>query len=176
MSETALWFLDKTQEIVIVLTAVAILYTRFSPGALYFTTGAVAASRVAKVLKLILRQQRPQNARKSWTYGMPSTHSTVIIYYATYIPLASLYLEPEVPYSSLPRLLPLAIVVPWAATIACSRVWLGHHTFGQVAAGSAAGVICGLGWFWWWNHGAEELAGEITSLVLERVLPWVAPK
>jgi len=176
MSDTALWLLDKIQEIVIALTATAILYTRFSPGALYFTTGAVAASRVGKGLKLILRQPRPENARKSWTYGMPSTHSTVIIYYATYITLASLYLTPTTPYSSLPQLLPPAIVVPWAATIACSRVWLGHHTFAQVAAGSAVGMSFGLGWFWWWNHGAEELAGEVTSRGLELVMPWLAPK
>ena len=63
---------------------------------------------------------------------MPSTHSSVIIYYATYVTLASLFLEPEQPWSKLPGFVPPLVIVPWATTIAISRVWLGHHTFEQV--------------------------------------------
>jgi len=158
-----LWLLDKTQEIVTILTASAILYTRFDPGAIYFTIGAVTASRVGWLLKRVFRQPRPAHAREKWTYGMPSTHSTVIIYYATYITLACLYLTPTSPYSDCPPLLPLAVVVPWAATIACSRVWLGHHSLPQVAAGSLVGATFALGWFWWWKNGADELISRAVN-------------
>lgn len=63
---------------------------------------------------------------------MPSTHSAVIIYYATYVSIASLLLTPEPPYSLIPIWLGPLIVVPWGISIATSRIWLGHHTLKQV--------------------------------------------
>ncbi|KIO29312.1 hypothetical protein M407DRAFT_242663 [Tulasnella calospora MUT 4182] len=165
----ALYFLDHTQEVVIALTACTILYTHFSPGAVYFTTGAVTVSRVAKLLKHIFRKPRPEGSTEKLTYGMPSTHSSVIIYYATYVSLAALLLRPEPPWSALPQYFGPLFVAPWAVTIAISRIWLGHHTVEQVAAGSTVGVLFGCGWFWWWNHGAAEL----TSRQLDKILPYI---
>lgn len=72
---------------------------------------------------------------------MPSTHSSVIIYYATYVSLASLLLRPESPWSALPQYFGLLIVAPWAVTIAISRIWLGHHTAEQVKYLSIARTI-----------------------------------
>ena len=59
----------QTQEIVTGLTAMAILYSRFAPGAVYFTTGAIGASRVAKALKLCFRKPRPVGSSQKLTYG-----------------------------------------------------------------------------------------------------------
>jgi len=47
-----------------------------------------------------------------------------------------------------------------AATIATSRIWLGHHTIKQVLAGVFLGVTMAFGWFYGWTHGVKELCWE----------------
>ena len=120
-------------------------------------------------------------------YRMPSTHSAVIIYYCTYVSIASMYLKPEPPYSMLPAVLPPLVIVPWGVTIAVSRIWLGHHTVKQVrlscslnssrllisslqvCVGSLVGILFALGWFSWWTRGAEQLTEEAIRFVLQGV-------
>lgn len=65
----------QTQEVVTALTACTILYTDFSPGAVYFTIGAVAVSRVAKLLKHIFRKPRPEGSTEKMTYGYENMSS-----------------------------------------------------------------------------------------------------
>jgi len=163
-----LYFYDQTNWVVISLTSSFIVYTRFSPGPVYFSIGAVAASRVAKILKLLLREKRPEGSRLAKTYGMPSTHSSVISYYAAYTLLATLYFPREMPYASWPKWLPPLVVLPWAISIVFSRIWLGHHTLNQVLAGSAIGVTFALGWFQWWQEGD---AKALTSDAIRYFIP-----
>ncbi|KAG8891471.1 putative actin patch assembly and actin polymerization protein, partial [Tulasnella sp. 403] len=92
-----------------------------SPGSVYFGFGAVMATRIAKLLKLCFRKPRPAHSTEKLTYGMPSTHSTTIIYYATYVSLAAALLPPEPPYSFIPWLLPPLTIMPLATSIALSR-------------------------------------------------------
>ena len=86
---------------------------------------------------------------------MPSTHSATITYFATYITLACAYLpiHPTFPPSLLTRVVPPLICVPLASTIAVSRIWLGHHTVPQVAAGVAYGLVYTPLMFRLWTHG-----------------------
>lgn len=84
---------------------------------------------------------------------MPSTHSSSCTFFAAYATLASLYLPVH------PRLHPAAIyaplvMVPWASLIVSSRVWLGYHTWPQVAAGTALGVVFASVWFRLWIEDA----------------------
>ncbi|OJT05935.1 hypothetical protein TRAPUB_3225 [Trametes pubescens] len=138
-----------------------LLYTR-SAGVAYFTAGAVLCSLTVKVLKRCLRQPRPvitANGKRKKTYGMPSTHSAVITYFATYITLACMYLpiHPSLPASpALTRVLPPLVVVPLASTIALSRIWLGHHTWPQVTVGVAHGLLFAPLWFKLWTDGWDE--------------------
>jgi len=165
-------FLDRTNFTVAGLTAFAILLTR-SAGTAYFAAGALACSLSVKVLKHGIRQPRPALGKKK-TYGMPSTHSATITYYATFVPLACIYLplHPSVPAGEMARVLVPLIVVPWAALIAMSRVWLRHHTWAQVAVGCAYGVAFASVWFALWTrvglneHGpmAEELVHTFFGL------------
>ncbi|KAI0686074.1 phosphatidic acid phosphatase type 2/haloperoxidase [Cytidiella melzeri] len=155
-------FLDRTSYIVTGVTALSLLYTR-SAGVLYFVIGALVCSRVVKFTKRFVRQPRPLHSlpgRQKQSYGMPSTHSAVVTYYAVYTPLAAylLPLHPSLPPAA--RILGPLVVVPWASAIAVSRVWLGHHTWAQVGAGSSLGVVFGLMWFRMWVQGIN-LHGKV---------------
>ena len=88
---------------------------------------------------------------------MPSTHSAVITYYAAYTALASAYLpiHPMIPDTPWTRIIVPSIVVPWAAAIAISRIWLGHHTIPQVLAGSVHGILFTYMWYSIWLRGAN---------------------
>ncbi|KZP25420.1 PAP2-domain-containing protein [Athelia psychrophila] len=156
-----LWllFLDRTNLTVTSLTACFLAHTR-SVGVAYFVAGAVMTSLTVKVLKRILRQPRPVNIvpalqKGSKNYGMPSTHSATITYYATYVPLACLYLpiHPSLPDNRLMRYVPPAIIIPWAMLICVSRNWLGHHSWPQVAVGCLHGLAFACFWFSLWTHG-----------------------
>ncbi|KAI0772888.1 hypothetical protein BD413DRAFT_542912 [Trametes elegans] len=167
------WYLhalEKTNLIVTSLTACVVLYTR-SAGVAYFALGAVVCSLTVKIVKRCVRQPRPVvvNGKRKKTYGMPSTHSAVITHYAVYVALACAYLpiHPSLPASpALSRVVPVLIVLPLAGTIAVSRIWLGHHTWTQVAAGCAYGMLFAPLWFKLWTGGLDEYGH-----VLEGMLP-----
>jgi len=132
----------------------------------YTVAGAIVTTIIAKTLKVIIRQPRPdsipspptspEKRREKVTYGMPSTHSSSIIFFATYITL-------QLFSSSLPQLAILflsAAVIVTALSVVWSRVELGHHTRGQVIAGMVLGLLCGLGWdAWWWRWWKPWLVG-----------------
>jgi dolichyldiphosphatase len=103
---------------------------------------------------------------------MPSTHSASISFYATYIPLACAYLPLHgslVTGSPFIRTLTPVVVLPWAATVLASRVWLGHHTWAQVFAGAALGLVFGALWFEGWTRGVNEY-GWMVERALEPYL------
>lgn len=89
---------------------------------------------------------------------MPSTHSAVITYYAAYTVVASLFLpiHHSLPDESITRTVIPLVVVPWAAAIAISRTWLGHHTWRQVGAGCLHGLVFTYMWFNIWVRGANK--------------------
>ncbi|KAJ7632601.1 PAP2-domain-containing protein [Roridomyces roridus] len=118
-------FLDHTNITVTGLTAVVVLFTR-SAGVAYFSAGALACSLSVKVLKRAIRQPRPKKSTGKKTYGMPSTHSATIAYYAAFISLACAYLplHPTLPGGeALLRTGVRMLVIPWATLIALSRLW-----------------------------------------------------
>ena len=101
----------------------------------------------------------------TWTRqcSMPSTHSAVIAYYATYSLLASLFLpvHKSLPQTELTRIVLPLIVVPWSTAIAVSRIWLGHHTVPQVLVGAAHGVVLAPLWFNLWLRIGDEYGGNL---------------
>ncbi|KAI0649910.1 phosphatidic acid phosphatase type 2/haloperoxidase, partial [Trametes meyenii] len=158
-----------TNAIVTTLTAAFLAYTR-SVGVAYFVAGAVLCSITVKILKRCVRQPRPVivDGRRKKTYGMPSTHSAVITFFAAYITLACMRLpiHPSLPASpALSRALPPLVVIPLASTIAVSRIWLGHHTWPQVVAGCAYGLLCAPVWFWLWTSGWNEYGRVVEAMV-----------
>ncbi|KAG1891023.1 hypothetical protein F4604DRAFT_1703888 [Suillus subluteus] len=164
-----LWlkFLDQTSKIVTTLTAGVFLYTR-SAGVAYFMTGAVSCTALAKSIKKTIRQERPlvRSGRKV-SYGMPSSHASTSTFFATYITITCLHLpvHPTLPSSAM--FVPV-FVLPWGFMIVVSRVWLGHHTWPQVAAGAALGACCASFWFKLWMDdvaGIRTTAWEVEAMV-----------
>lgn len=104
---------------------------------------------------------------------MPSTHSATITYFAVYVPLACAFLplHPSLPDHAMSRIIPVSIVVPWAALIAMSRVWLGHHTWEQVAAGCSYGVGFAALWFALWTKGLNDY-GRLLEWTLYSHFGW----
>ncbi|KAH9950904.1 PAP2-domain-containing protein [Amylocystis lapponica] len=156
----AWWFLEQTNAIVTTLTGCFVLYTR-SAGVAYFAIGAVLCSVTVKIVKRFVRQPRPVqtlSGRKKKSYGMPSTHSAVITYFAAYITLAciALPIHSSLPSGTITRVVPLLVVLPWASIIAISRIWLGHHTWPQVGAGCAYGLLYTPLWYTLWVRGGNE--------------------
>ncbi|KAK7014876.1 hypothetical protein R3P38DRAFT_1416178 [Favolaschia claudopus] len=186
-----LWIvLDKSNLVVIGVTAVAILATRSAAVFFCGAVGAVSCSLSVKVVKLLIRQPRPVLGRKK-TYGcvepsnmssaayaplhsrMPSTHSASIGYFATYVLLASFYLplHPSIPGGETARIVVPIVVLPLASIVAMSRVWLGHHTWAQIAVGCAYGVGWAFLCFRVWTKALSE-HGQKVEHFLDRLLGW----
>ncbi|GAA5823664.1 hypothetical protein JCM11251_000717 [Rhodosporidiobolus azoricus] len=90
--QIGLYVLQNTQFVVTSLTAYFILRIR-TAHSLYFGAGTLVAAFSAKLLKKCIRQPRPVGAKKyQKTYGMPSTHSSSIAFFGTYLSLSSLLL------------------------------------------------------------------------------------
>ncbi|KAJ7273697.1 phosphatidic acid phosphatase type 2/haloperoxidase [Mycena haematopus] len=173
-ARTPPWWLsvfERTNLVVISITAVGILWTR-SAGVAYCGAAAVACSLSVKILKHGIRQPRPVLGRKK-TYGMPSTHSASIAYFGTFVLLACLYLplHPSVPGGESARIVAPILVLPLAATIALSRVWLGHHTWSQVAAGCVYGVAWACGCFVLWTRGLDQY-GQVIERAFDEFCGW----
>ncbi|KAJ3725973.1 phosphatidic acid phosphatase type 2/haloperoxidase [Lentinula raphanica] len=170
-------FLDKTNSTVISITACFLLYTQ-SSGVAYFASGVAACIMAVKMVKKLIRQERPVMERpgnqKRKTYGMPSTHSTTSTFYATYILLAAVYLpiHQSLPQNSMTRVLSLLIALPWATMIALSRLWLGHHTPAQVSVGCTLGFCFAWLWFHFWASGLNEYGFRVEQFWRSRSVVW----
>ncbi|EPS40680.1 hypothetical protein H072_5482 [Dactylellina haptotyla CBS 200.50] len=107
-------------------------------------TGQLGCEAVNFILKRLIKESRPTNL-KGKGYGMPSSHTQFMFFFATYI---SLWIA--VRNRFLPKFVKLVLPVglfALAAGVANSRVYLHYHTAKQVLVGVAAGVVIGLGWF-----------------------------
>jgi dolichyldiphosphatase len=105
-------------------------------------------------LKQIIRQPRPYHLtittsqsitiKQRKSYGMPSSHSAIIIYFATFISLQLFNLtttsSPSVKLLSFLLVFIIALLVLW------SRIELGHHTTAQVLMGMLLGIIFAVFW------------------------------
>jgi dolichyldiphosphatase len=69
------------------------IFSSYRP--LYFVACGVANSILSKVLKFILKEPRPPSAPKAG-YGMPSSHSQSILYFATVLLLTVLHSVHEI--------------------------------------------------------------------------------
>lgn len=137
--------------------------------------------KLARTLKYIIRQPRPISPigsnndgniklkklikKARCPYGMPSSHSSVVIYFATFISLQ--LFSSSAPYFT--KLLLCAIISITALSVVWSRVKLGHHTKSQVVAGVILGFSFGLLWnIWWW----KEWNSKLIKLKLDGKLGW----
>ncbi|KAK8844579.1 hypothetical protein IAR55_006426 [Kwoniella newhampshirensis] len=148
-----LYILDETHITVTLTTAFAILWTR-DAHVVWFAIGALNSSLSAKVLKKFIRSPRPppppptsskpSSIRPKRTYGMPSTHSTALTFYFSYL----LPLFPHLPY---PLLVGPLITSYWIGGL-WSRKELGYHTWEQIGVGAGFGAILAIAWRGVWEQ------------------------
>lgn len=96
------------------------------------------------ILKEHLQQDRPYGHLGDG-YGMPSSHSQFIWYFAVY---GSLYLFNYIHLDhTVWKVLTSAAMFALAILVAVSRIYLGYHTLNQVIIGSLVGISFGLFWY-----------------------------
>lgn len=166
-----LWlkFLNQTSKIVTVLTTAVLLYTR-SASVAYVGGGALLCGGLSKLIRMAIRQERPPlHSGRKVSYGMPSSHASTCTFLATYITIACLQL-PVLPTLPSSVIFAPVVILPWTFMIVMSRVWLGHHTWPQVAVGASLGVCCASFWFKLW---VDDTAGIKTiALQVETMVNW----
>ncbi|EIW73422.1 hypothetical protein M231_01947 [Tremella mesenterica] len=157
-----LYLLDKTHLTVTAATTIYVLYQRRAHP-LYFGIGAILSSISAKLVKHFIRDPRPPPAssisspvRPKRTYGMPSTHSTVLTFFLA-------YLLPQSPTFTHPYIYGTSIAAYWAAGV-WSRTKLGYHTWPQCLGGIFFGAALAWGWNSLWI-GQPSLEGNIQTLI-----------
>ncbi|KAG0697224.1 hypothetical protein DFH29DRAFT_163268 [Suillus ampliporus] len=147
-------------------TETALLYTR-SAGVAYLVTGAVLCSKLAKVTKKAIRQERPSHCSgRKVTYGMPSSHASTCTFFAVYITCACLELPVHPTFPRFAMFAPV-VVLPWTWMIAMSRVRLGYHTWPQIAAGTLLGACCASFWFQLWVKDVASVKTTASSVNVE---------
>ncbi|KAL0093448.1 phosphatidic acid phosphatase type 2/haloperoxidase [Phycomyces blakesleeanus] len=161
-----------------VLTAILLLYIR-SLHIVYFVVGSVLTAFAAKILKNAIKQPRPShssNVRSKISYGMPSSHSQVIAFFAVYIHLA--FSANAIEYSLVRSILVIFVQLT-AFLVAWSRVELGHHSLPQVLVGSVLGATIALLWYILWQEiGSkyeEKFKGDIFVIGFEKAVSLVHP-
>ncbi|KAG0294234.1 hypothetical protein BGZ96_001537 [Linnemannia gamsii] len=106
--------------------------------------GQLANELVNLILKRLVKQARPTEYLGDG-YGMPSSHSQFMAYFATYIVILmyrrSIVSEPLIPHTV------SAVVVLWSALVVYSRVHLYYHTWQQVVAGTICGFFFAIIYF-----------------------------
>ncbi|KAG0303772.1 hypothetical protein BGZ98_006300 [Dissophora globulifera] len=101
--------------------------------------GQIVNEVVNQVLKRLVKQARPTEYLGDG-YGMPSSHSQFMAYFAVY---TMILMYRSTPDFLMPHIVSTAVFV-WAALVVYSRVHLYYHTWQQVVAGTIAGAAFAL--------------------------------
>ena len=83
-------------------------------------------------------------------YGMPSSHSQFVAYFAVYLTLFLLFrhkADARVHRVPLLHYFVALLVIAVGGATAISRIYLQYHTPRQVLAGVTAGIVSAIGWF-----------------------------
>ncbi|CAG8790138.1 6454_t:CDS:2, partial [Dentiscutata erythropus] len=157
------------------LSLLVFLYVR-SFHVIYTIFGGGVVRIIVEILKRIIREPRPINCkRKKKSYGMPSSHSAIVIYFAIFISLqlytSSLYeffdfisihtIQITSPIKTFIKLILISLFSSTALSVVWSRVALGYHTKKQVIAGMTLGFCLGVIWDrLWWRFWSKTLIGQ----------------
>ena len=130
---------------------------------IYFFTGSILCAITAKVLKHLIRQPRPvvssqhENISIKTSYGMPSSHSQVMAFFATYCHCAVNYATPG-------TIALASILYIFTAMVLWSRVRLGHHSIAQVSVGTLVGVSMATIWYRLWQQHIMSISSQYISI------------
>ncbi|WIA11742.1 hypothetical protein OEZ85_011837 [Tetradesmus obliquus] len=146
---TALSVINDSTKWTVSATVFAVLLWQHNEYAAWCVVGAVFSAFLCKVLKHVIRQERPDQAQKS-DPGMPSSHANSLNFLSVYAALSLNYHT-----RSHPTAVALAVCsVTLGVFLTWLRVRLGYHTWPQVLVGAALGASTATGWFFFGTAAA----------------------
>lgn len=146
-------FISLTPLVIIVCLFTLIAFRR-DLHTITFTVGVGLNEVCNYILKHIIQEARPlrREERMLVEYGMPSSHSQLMWFVATYLLFFITFrLHHASNNNSIFESVWRHVMILWgyvvAAVVAWSRVYLEYHTTSQVLAGAALGSLLACGWF-----------------------------
>lgn len=131
----------------ILLCYVALFFSRREAETALMFAGQVGTELVSKYLKEVIKQERPNFPGITHvTYGMPSSHSQFMAYYATYLCLW-MFFRMKYHFSRERKLFRGAGVCLLSGLVCYSRYYLHYHTPEQIGVGIGVGMLLATGWF-----------------------------
>jgi len=117
-----------------------------------FFIGLLVNEGLNMVLKYTIREARPLSRQVNYTeFGMPSSHSQLMWYFAAYFIYFTLFRLHGYPgkegTTNSHKAGIIATVTSIAAFVAYSRIYLMYHTFAQVMWGGLVGTVFATFWF-----------------------------
>lgn len=132
---------------------VALILFRRDLHTIVFFIGTLVNELINALLKHWIKDPRPVSRSQIWTeYGMPSSHSQFMCFFAQYV-LLFIFIRLHHMNNSGARteriLRFLVLVACWAASflVCFGRIYLQYHNVQQVLVGALVGVIVGTLWF-----------------------------
>uniref|UniRef100_A0A2M4BXD6 Dolichyldiphosphatase n=1 Tax=Anopheles marajoara TaxID=58244 RepID=A0A2M4BXD6_9DIPT len=133
---------------------VALILFRRDLHTIVFFAGTLVNESINMILKHWIQEPRPVSRAQIWNeYGMPSSHSQFMCFFATYVLLFIFIRLHHMNNSSsarierIVRLLMLAICWVAAFLVCFGRVYLLYHSVRQVMVGALIGTVTGGLWF-----------------------------
>ncbi|KAF9437521.1 hypothetical protein BGZ76_000395 [Entomortierella beljakovae] len=123
---------------------IAVILTTRDITAVTMGVGQALNECINYILKKNVKHARPTEYLGNG-YGMPSSHSQFMAYFATY--MITLMYRSGASSDTVSSHLVSVIVVIWALIVIYSRVHLYYHTAQQVTVGSLCGIIFALGYY-----------------------------
>ncbi|XP_047497000.1 dolichyldiphosphatase 1-like [Penaeus chinensis] len=152
--------------VAIIVGFVTLILFRRDLHTITFFAGALLNEGINLLLKHIIAEPRPWLRKGLYTeYGMPSSHSQMMWFFAAYCVLFLIFRLRHISSSMMELLWKVVVAVcliTAAFIVMYSRVYLLYHTWGQVLWGALVGIILGFGWF------------TLTHLTLTPLFPIVA--
>ena len=108
------------------------------------------------------------------TFGMPSTHSTSISFFMSYIVMA-LYSYPSTAPSfvQMHRNVLACGTMVWGVAILASRVYLGYHTVPQVVVGAILGSSSGIVWRKVWKSLIRRKSEKLAQKAIDEAFRYL---
>lgn len=118
---------------------------------IFFFVGIVMNEAINLVLKHTIQQPRPFQRQDLYTeYGMPSSHSQLIWFFAVYSTLFLIFRLHHISESLVDMVGKVAVglgLLLAACLVSYSRIYLLYHSWSQVLCGALVGGTLGAAWF-----------------------------
>ncbi|XP_021949754.1 dolichyldiphosphatase 1 [Folsomia candida] len=130
----------------IIVGFITLIFFRRDLHTITFFVGQLGNEVLNMVLKKVIREPRPMRREVNYNeWGMPSSHSQFVTFFALYSALFILF---RLPATKLGHKLGLITFLTGIASgVIYSRIYLMYHTLSQVGWGAAIGGAVALVWF-----------------------------